>query len=53
MSEKDIQLLIDLAKKLERDLTKESALESFIAAGILDEFGNYTKPYKELEKAEA
>ncbi|MDB5090764.1 MAG: hypothetical protein JWR09_4758 [Mucilaginibacter sp.] len=51
MSEKDLKILIALAKELEKDLTKEEALKSLIAAGILDEGGNYTSPYKELEKA--
>jgi len=53
MSEKDLQVLIALAKELEKDLTKEEALRSLIAAGILDDAGNYTPPYKELEKIEA
>lgn len=53
MSEKDLQLLIELAKELEKSLTKEEALKSFIAAGILDKAGNYTQRYKELEKADA
>ena len=53
MSEKDIQELIELAKKLEKDLTKEEALSSLVAAGILDEKGNYTEPYKELAQLEA
>ncbi|MCR8560887.1 hypothetical protein KXD93_24735 [Mucilaginibacter sp. BJC16-A38] len=52
MSEKDLQILIELAKKLEKGLTKEEALRSFVAAGILDEAGNYTQPYKELGKIE-
>ncbi len=52
MSEKDLQLLIDLAEaKLKKGVTKEDALQSFIAAGILDESGDYTAPYKELEGA--
>ncbi len=50
MSEKDLQVLIALAKELEKDITKEKALKSLIAAGILDDAGNYTQPYKELEK---
>jgi len=52
MSSKDVQELIDMAKKLEKDLTKEEALKSLVAAGILDEAGNYTKPYKELGKVQ-
>ena len=53
MSGKDLQVLIELAKELEKDLTKEEALKSLIAAGILDDAGNYTQPYKELGKIEA
>lgn len=50
MSDKDLQLLMELAEeKLQRAVTKEDALKSFIAAGILDEAGEYTEPYKELE----
>jgi hypothetical protein len=53
MSSKDVQELIALAKELEKHLTKEEALKSLVAAGILDKGGNYTKPYKELEKLNA
>jgi hypothetical protein len=53
MSEKDLQVLIDLAKELEKGLTKEEALKSLISAGILDDAGNYTQPYRELGKIEA
>ena len=50
MSDKDLQLLMELAEeKLQKAVTKEDALKSFIAAGILDEAGEYTEPYKELE----
>jgi len=50
MSDKDLQLLMELAEeKLQKTVTKEDALKSFIAAGILDESGEYTEPYKELE----
>jgi hypothetical protein len=48
MSEKEIQELINLAKQLEKDITKEEALNSLVAAGILDENGDYTEPYKQL-----
>jgi len=52
MSDKDIQLLIEIAEEqLRKGFTKEEALESLVAAGILDKTGNYTKPYKELEAA--
>jgi len=50
MSDKDIQVLIAMAKELEKGLTKEEALKSFIATGIMDEAGNYTRPYKQLEQ---
>jgi hypothetical protein len=53
MSEKDVQVLIDLAEELAKTLTKEEALKSLVAAGILDKNGNYTKPYKELGKIKA
>jgi hypothetical protein len=53
MSDKDVQELIKLAKELEQSLTKEEALSSLVAAGIVDQSGKYTKPYKELEIAEA
>ena len=53
MNEKDLQILIELAKELEKELTPEVALKSFVSAGILDEAGNYTQHYKELEKATA
>lgn len=53
MSDKDLQALIVLAEKLKDGLTKEAALQSLIAAGILDQAGDYTAPYKELETAES
>ncbi len=53
MSEKDLQVLMDLAKELAKGLTKEEALKSLISAGILDDAGNYTQPYKELGKVGA
>lgn len=49
MNEKDLQKLIDLAKqKLHKGVTKEEALHSFMAAGIMNEKGQYTKPYQHL-----
>jgi hypothetical protein len=49
MSEKDLNLLIALAQeKLKKGVSKEQALNAFIAAGILDANGEYTEPYKEL-----
>lgn len=50
MSEKDLKELMNLAKQELKDgVTKEKALRSFVTAGILDNDGNYTKTYKELE----
>jgi hypothetical protein len=49
MSDKEIKKLTDLAKqKLEQNLTREQALASLVAAGILDTQGKYTKPYRRL-----
>lgn len=33
-----------------RKLTKEEALQELIDAGIKDEYGNYTEPYKTLQE---
>jgi len=50
MSEKDLNLLIELAQeKVKKVVSEEEALNSFITAGILDAHGEYTEPYKELE----
>lgn len=50
MSEKDLNLLIELAQeKLRKGVSKEDAMNSFVAAGIMDAKGIYTDPYKELE----
>lgn len=54
MSEKDLKLINDLAKKeLERagSMTKEEARRKLVDAGILHKNGKYTKPYKNLERA--
>jgi len=49
MSEQDIKNLQDLALEiLEKGITKEEALRTFIGAGILDENGDFTEPYKNL-----
>jgi hypothetical protein len=54
MSEKDINLLIALAQeKLQQGVTREQALYSLISAGIVDDKGEYTDPYKELETIES
>ena len=47
MSEKDYNVLMELAEELLKEkVTREEALQTFIRAGILDENGNYTKPYE-------
>lgn len=51
MSDKDIELLIELANaKLDRGVSGEEALKSFVNAGILNNEGTYTEPYKDLEE---
>jgi hypothetical protein len=50
MNEKEIKRLIDLAKKLKDNISKEKVLTSLVSAGILDDKGDYTKPYDELNK---
>ncbi|WP_316825529.1 hypothetical protein [Pedobacter miscanthi] len=51
MSDKDIELLIELANaKLDKGVSKQEALDSFVNAGILNNEGTYTEPYKELEE---
>ncbi len=52
MSEKVIQNLIELAKpKLGEKVSREQPLASFVAAGILDKNGEFTKPYEHLRPA--
>jgi hypothetical protein len=47
MTEKDFNLLMELVEsKLKQKLSKEEARQSLIDAGIFDEQGNYTEPYK-------
>jgi hypothetical protein len=51
MSDKDIALLIELANaKLNKGVSEQEALNSFVNAGILNNEGTYTEPYKELEE---
>lgn len=55
MTDKDIQRLIDLAEdglKRSASVTKEEALAFLVRAGILDENGEPTAPYKELAALE-
>jgi hypothetical protein len=50
MSDQDLKRLSDLAKnKRKAGITREQALKSFISAGIMNEKGEYTKPYAILE----
>lgn len=52
MTEKEIQMLIQLAKdRLANPRSKEEILCTFINAGILDENGNFTEPFKHLSNA--
>lgn len=48
MNEKEIKQLIDLAKNLKNNISKEKVLASFISAGILNKKGEYTEPYNKL-----
>lgn len=49
MSDKDFNKLMELAEQqLQEEVTPEEALRSLILAGILDESGNFTKPYEML-----
>lgn len=57
MTDKQIQMLTDLAKARIAELqamtpeeARASSLASLNRAGILDLDGNYTDPYKELER---
>jgi hypothetical protein len=56
MSDKDIEMLIDLAKvKLEeaKRMSKKEAILSLNKAGILTKKGKFMKVYSKLEEAEA
>ena len=49
MSDKDFKKLMELSEEqLRKEVTPEEALRSLILAGILDESGNFTKPYEIL-----
>ena len=52
MNKEDIENLKNIAReKLRKGFTREEALQSLIDAGILDENGNHTEPYKHLGEA--
>lgn len=49
MTEKEQQQLIQIAKdRLDNPRSKEEILQTFVNAGILDENGNLTEPFKHL-----
>jgi len=52
MNKEDIENLKNIAReRREKGFTREEALQSLIRAGILDENGNHTEPYKLLGEA--
>jgi len=49
MKDKDIKQLIKLAQRLNKDISKRSAMNSLVSAGILTKDGDFTKPYNGLK----
>ncbi|MDD4992582.1 MAG: hypothetical protein PHR83_10145 [Paludibacter sp.] len=49
MSDKEIKQLTNLAVNLRKKVSKESALATFVSAGILDKKGDFTSPYNDLK----
>ena len=49
MSENEVKHTINLIKQLKKDISKDSAMASFVGAGILQKDGNFTKTYSNLE----
>jgi hypothetical protein len=49
MSDKEIKQLTNLAVNLKKEISRESALATFVSAGILDKKGDFTKPYSNLK----
>ena len=50
MNDKEIKIIIQLAKRLKNEGTsKEKALKRFVSAGILNDKGDFTKPYHNLK----
>jgi hypothetical protein len=50
MSQKEIDKLIELAQdKINKGVSKQEALDTFIGAGILDDNARFTKNYEHLE----
>jgi hypothetical protein len=51
---KNYHRLMELAERLKaKKKTREEALQALVRAGILDESGHYTEPYKILEQYSA
>ena len=50
MNDKEIKMIIQLAKRLKQEkISKEKAMKSFVLAGILNEKGDFTEPYRNLK----
>jgi len=49
MDENEVKQLMEHFKKLKKNVTRENAMASFVGAGILDEKGEFTKPYSNLK----
>lgn len=53
MEKSQTTLLLELAKKLQKEnSSKEKALETLNAAGILDKDGNFTKNFSNLARVQ-
>jgi hypothetical protein len=51
-NKKQVKLLIEMFKRIRKEKrTKEESLQILMRAGILDEHGNHTEPYKILGAA--
>lgn len=51
MSEKDYNVLMELAERLQREkVSKEEALRSLVRIGLVDENGKLTPPYQCLHE---
>lgn len=50
MTDEDFNKLLELAQRqLQEKVSDEEALRSLVCAGILDEAGNLTPPYADLD----
>ncbi len=49
MDDNNVKQLKDLFGRLRRDNSRETAMETFVGAGILDKKGEFTKPYSGLK----